>query len=216
MVLIGNPGTTGNPTPNEASTWVAGSSYDVSTYTVQIWTGSAWSTVATVTGNLNHIRHVSFAPVATTKVRVIPVDDASNGNTPSDNVVSLTEVEIWTHADNLATQRFDAWGNVIQAAGSIPTYGYTGREPDASGLIFYRARYYHPGLGRFASRDPIGMAGGINPYAYAGGNPVNFNDPSGLIVRNAANTVQGYAGVVSQAVQSLAASSPVGLDDIQI
>ncbi len=194
VVLIGNPGTTSNPTPNDASTWAAGSSYDVSTYTVQVWTGSVWSTVATVTGNLNHIRHVSFAPVATTKVRVIPVDDASNGLTPSDNVVSLTEVEIWTHEDNLATQRFDAWGNVIQAAGSIPTYGYTGREPDASGLIFYRARYYHPGLGRFVSRDPIGMQGGINPYAYAGGNPVLFNDPSGLLVSNGANSFVDYAG----------------------
>ncbi|MDP2810074.1 MAG: RHS repeat-associated core domain-containing protein [Rhodocyclaceae bacterium] len=194
VVLVGNPGTTNNPTPNDASTWPAGSVFDTSTYTVQIWTGSAWSTVATMSGNLNHIRRVSFAPVATTHLRIIPVDDASNGLTPSDNVVSLTEVEIWTHADNLATQRFDAWGNLTQASGSIPTYGYTGREPDASGMIFYRARYYHPGLGRFASRDPIGMQGGINPYAYAGGNPVGFNDPSGLLAKQTWNTAVDYAG----------------------
>ncbi|MBT9519293.1 MAG: AHH domain-containing protein [Dechloromonas sp.] len=202
VVLIGNPGTTNNPTPNDASTWSGTSTFDTSTYTVQTWTGSAWNTVGTISGNVNHIRRISFAPTTTSKVRIIPVDDASNGQTANDNLVSLSEVEIWTHADNLATQRFDAWGSVTQSSGSIPTYGYTGREPDASGLIFYRARYYHPGLGRFASRDPIGMQGGINPYAYAGGNPVLYNDPSGLIVKNAANFAAPYYGAASDSVQS--------------
>lgn len=196
VVLIGNPGTTSNPTPNDASTWTTGS-YDSSKYTVQIWTGTAWSTVATVTGNLNHIRRIGFAPVATTKVRIIPVDDASNGLSANDGIVSLTEVEVWTHADSLVTQRFDAWGRQTQSTGSIPTYGYTGREPDASGMIFYRARYYHPALGRFVSRDPIGMQGGINPYAYAAGNPVLYNDPSGLFINNAANTFNTYYGMAS-------------------
>ncbi|MDD4916165.1 MAG: type IV secretion protein Rhs, partial [Methylococcales bacterium] len=39
-----------------------------------------------------------------------------------------------------ATQRFNAFGNVIATSGGIAQYGYTGREPDASGLIYYRAR----------------------------------------------------------------------------
>ena len=82
-----------------------------------------------------------------------------------------------------ATQRFDAWGNKIAGIGTIPQYGYTGREPDATGLIYYRARYYDPSIGRFTQRDPIGLQGGINPYAYVGGNPVNFNDPSGLALQ---------------------------------
>jgi hypothetical protein len=33
-----------------------------------------------------------------------------------------------------ATQRFSAFGNVIANSGTIAAYGYTGREPDASGL----------------------------------------------------------------------------------
>ena len=79
----------------------------------------------------------------------------------------------------VAAQVFDAWGNKVQASGTIPTYGYTGREPDQTGLIYYRARYYDPALGRFISRDPAGMPDGVNRYAYVGGDPVNRTDPSG-------------------------------------
>jgi RHS repeat-associated protein len=57
---------------------------------------------------------------------------------------------------------------------------YTARENDGTGLYYYRARYYDPILKRFISSDPIGLDGGINAYAYVGGNPVSFADPSGL------------------------------------
>ena len=58
---------------------------------------------------------------------------------------------------------------------------YTGREYDKeSQLYYYRARYYDQSISRFVSEDPIGLAGGINQYEYAGGDPVNANDPSGL------------------------------------
>ena len=86
-----------------------------------------------------------------------------------------------TAATLSASQRFDPWGNTAAASGTLPQYGYTGREPDGSGLIYYRARYYDPSLGRFTQRDPIGIAGGINPYAYVGNNPINYTDPSGLM-----------------------------------
>uniref|UniRef100_UPI0010F62F92 RHS repeat-associated core domain-containing protein n=1 Tax=Chitinivorax sp. B TaxID=2502235 RepID=UPI0010F62F92 len=62
----------------------------------------------------------------------------------------------------------------------IPQYGYTGREPDVAGLIYYRARWYDPSIGRFTQRDPSGLAGGLNPYAYVDGDPINLIDPSGL------------------------------------
>ncbi|CAN7561324.1 RHS repeat-associated core domain-containing protein [Pseudomonas sp. LjRoot263] len=57
---------------------------------------------------------------------------------------------------------------------------YAGRENDGTGLYYYRARYYSPGFGRFISRDPISLAGGINTYGYVGGNPVSYIDPLGL------------------------------------
>ncbi|MCL4471289.1 MAG: RHS repeat-associated core domain-containing protein [Gammaproteobacteria bacterium] len=65
----------------------------------------------------------------------------------------------------------------------MPQYGYTGREPDVTGLIYYRARYYDPTIGRFISRDPAGMPDGINQYAYVRNNPVNFTDPLGLYAK---------------------------------
>ncbi len=85
------------------------------------------------------------------------------------------------------TARYDAWGNKGSGTGTIPQYGYTGREPDETGLLYYRARYYDPTLGRFTQRDPIGLQGGINPYSYVANNPATFVDPEGkeiVITRN--------------------------------
>jgi RHS repeat-associated protein len=74
---------------------------------------------------------------------------------------------------------YDAFGN---STGSDDTrYDYTGRERDPlTGLLYYRARWYDPKLGRFISEDPIGLAGGMNQFAYAGNNPQNGKDPTGL------------------------------------
>jgi RHS repeat-associated protein len=57
---------------------------------------------------------------------------------------------------------------------------YTARESDATGLYYYRARYYDPVLKRFVNEDPIGVAGGWNVYSYVGGNPTFWVDPLGL------------------------------------
>jgi uncharacterized protein RhaS with RHS repeats len=49
--------------------------------------------------------------------------------------------------------------------------------------LYAKARYYHPGIGRFISTDPVG--GNIeapqswNRYAYALDNPVKYTDPTG-------------------------------------
>ena len=47
------------------------------------------------------------------------------------------------------------------------------------GLVYLRARWYDPDLGRFESEDPIGLVGGINTYGFGGADPVNMSDPTG-------------------------------------
>ena len=51
---------------------------------------------------------------------------------------------------------------------------------DGSHLIYKRNRYYDPATARFTQEDPIGLAGGLNIYGFAGGDSVNFSDPFGL------------------------------------
>jgi len=60
---------------------------------------------------------------------------------------------------------------------------YTGRELDPeTGLYYYRARYYSPGLGRFIGRDPLDYWGGdFNLYRYVRNGPANAVDPLGLV-----------------------------------
>jgi RHS repeat-associated protein len=65
----------------------------------------------------------------------------------------------------------------------ITKFKYTGQEEDKeSGLLYYKARYYDPAIGRFLQADSIVMPEnlyGMNRYMYVDGNPVKYVDPSG-------------------------------------
>lgn len=100
----------------------------------------------------------------------------------------------WLHADErgsiLAVS--DASGNLVgtrnryddygEAQGTLTgRFGYTGQPwLSEANLYHYRARAFHPGLGRFMQTDPVGYAGGINVYAYVADDPINITDPRGL------------------------------------
>ena len=84
---------------------------------------------------------------------------------------------------------YDTFGtrtNVKTAnSGSNQHFGYTGEMSDPeSGLLYLRARYYDPSIGRFISADPyLGrMAEPVtqNRYIYVHNNPLLFVDPEGL------------------------------------
>ncbi|MFN0316315.1 MAG: RHS repeat-associated core domain-containing protein, partial [Burkholderiales bacterium] len=86
----------------------------------------------------------------------------------------------------LQTTRYGAFGNVLSESlhDAFPPnrLKYTGREEDPdTGIYYYRARYYDPSIGRFISEDPLGFEAGVNFYAYVGNNPLNANDPTGLV-----------------------------------
>jgi len=66
--------------------------------------------------------------------------------------------------------------------GIAQPFRFMARELDPGTRLYYvRNRWYDPELGRFISEDPLGLAGGINTYAYLGSDPMNGRDPSGLM-----------------------------------
>ncbi len=80
------------------------------------------------------------------------------------------------------TYTYDSYGKLTASTGTLTNpFQYTGRELDAeTGTYEYRARYYDQNVGRFISEDQIMFEGGVNFYAYAKNNPINFFDPTGL------------------------------------
>lgn len=77
---------------------------------------------------------------------------------------------------------FDAYGNKTGSTGTSTTpLDYDGQYTSTdTGLIYLRARVYDPATAQFLSSDPLKAITG-EPYAYAGDNPLNASDPTGLI-----------------------------------
>jgi RHS repeat-associated protein len=74
---------------------------------------------------------------------------------------------------------YDAYGRALNPI-AVPLFGFAGCGWNAGvGLYSNRARWLDPNTGRFVSQDPIGIAGGLNRYEYALGNPNHYTDPNG-------------------------------------
>ena len=101
------------------------------------------------------------------------------------------------HGDHLGSTSLTTAGSAVEASRTYYAYGseraatgdlqtdrtFTGQKRDASGLMYYNARYYDLGLGTFVSPDSLvpgaGSVVNYNRFLYAKGNPLKYSDPSG-------------------------------------
>ncbi|OGK12443.1 MAG: hypothetical protein A2Y63_00720 [Candidatus Riflebacteria bacterium RBG_13_59_9] len=73
---------------------------------------------------------------------------------------------------------YSAWGEKTHTQGTQGELAsYTGKEYDATGLLYFNARYYDPTIGRFITEDPSRK--GTGWYTYCSNNPINRTDPTG-------------------------------------
>jgi RHS repeat-associated protein len=114
-----------------------------------------------------------------------------------------TPRKITRPSDNSLMWRWDpdTFGSVApnQNPSGLGTFIYNLRFPGQyylaeSGLHYNYHRTYDPQTARYIESDPIGLAGGINTYAYVGGNPISNVDPLGLITFQAGLTLNFQFG----------------------
>jgi len=97
------------------------------------------------------------------------------------NVVDLVSED----ADAIvAHYEYSPFGEIVEATGPLafvnPWRFSTKYTDDENGLVYYGLRFYNSQTGRWLSRDPIGEAGGNNPYLMVNNDPVAEADVLGL------------------------------------
>jgi RHS repeat-associated protein len=93
---------------------------------------------------------------------------------------------IYSNQTVAAKYLYDPFGNTLAASGPLAEanlYRFSSKElHPASAFVYYLYRYYAPDLQRWLNRDPINEQGGINLYAAAESDLINYTDPLGLAV----------------------------------
>jgi len=128
-------------------------------------------------------------------------------------------VRLLTNADGAVTNTYtyDAFGNLINRAGSTPNdFLYTGEQLDTNlGLYHLRARYFNADTGRFFTQDSYEghqfEPRTLHKYLYANANPANLKDPSGQFsFSEAVATFNYYTNLVVLTVSQYATAIKIG------
>ena len=116
-------------------------------------------------------------------------------------------------------RNYGPWGGSTQSGTLESSLTYCGSlghpSENTTGLIYMRARYYDPALGRFISEDPAKDGG--NWFAYAGNDPVGMVDRDGRFTLGeviggaaAAGSLDGAAGCALSGLSSGVISKLMG------
>jgi RHS repeat-associated protein len=113
-----------------------------------------------------------------------------------DQVDNVRDVLSAKGGDRVASINYNPYGEATQSSGTVPVdLRYAGLFYDQqSGLYLAHHRIYEPKTGRWISRDPIGVNGGLNLFSYLSGEPIAHTDTSGY---------SWYSSVVDSVVDRL-------------
>ncbi len=142
----------------------------------------SWQCLADIDGNGNVLRSYVWGE---------GIDNLLAVKIGDESYYPLTDIQgtVWGYADSannvVARWTYDAWGNILSEEVAVLAlasvrYRFQGREWSAAmGLVNFRFRWYDAVTGRWLSKDPIGLGGGLNLYMYCGSDGINTRDPSG-------------------------------------
>ncbi len=162
-----------------------------------------------LTGSTNKPTQKPQLPEGEYKIEIYQTNTATTALTETKiNLIQMPFNLTFYHHDHLGTTRYitNENGEILHTTDTLAygeeltapyendkdevlnTITYTGHEKDyETDLTYMLARYYSQGYGRFLSPDPGYDYDQLDPmswnlYSYVRGNPINFDDPSGMVV----------------------------------
>jgi len=135
------------------------------------------------------------------------------------NALDAMDSVLWSRAgDSAQFFSYAPYGNTPERGGNSLLPGFNGERLDPVSLTYHLGngyRAYTPALMRFNTPDawsPYG-AGGLNPYSYCEGDPINRSDPSGHVSRMAGMGIGlgivGLLGAIFSAGMSIATAGGI-------